>query len=141
MARTDRDVVSRLGTVGLSRALSDVLDQARLVRLANAVGISYPGMRTQSQKRSRLVADLTEKAGREDAAGLAVIRALRKETGAAAKEWSSLTPDERAARLTDPAVAATNGRLGAYLFVAASAAADPPVEDALNSLLQRVDAP
>ena len=141
MARTEREVVTRLGTVGLSRALSDLLDQARLIRLANAVGLSYPGMRTQSQKRSRLIADLADKAGREDAAGLAVIRSLRKETGGVAKEWAGLAPADRAARLTDPGVAATNGKLGAYLFVAASAAPEPPVEDALNGLLLRVDAP
>jgi len=141
MARTEREVVTRLGTVGMSRALSDVLDQARVIRLANAVGLSYPGMRTQSQKRTRLIADLVEKAGRDDAAGLAVVRSLRKETAAVAKEWGALAPDDRAARLTDPDVAAANGRLGAYLFVAASAAPEPSVEDALNGLLLRVDAP
>src|SRR5262245_13773809 len=118
MTRSDREVVTRLGTVGLSRALSDVLDQPKLIRLANAVGLAYPGMRTRSQKRSRLVADLTEKAAREDAAGLAVIRALRKETSRAVKEWSALSVADRASRLTDPAVAATNGRLGTYIFLA-----------------------
>jgi len=141
MARTDREVVARLGTVGLSRALNDVLDQPKLIRLANAVGLSYPGMRTQSQKRARLIADLTEKAGREDAAGLAVIRALKKETSVVVKEWSSLSQEERAHRLVDPAVAASNGRLGAYLFVAATAAPEPLVEESLNALLTRVDAP
>jgi uncharacterized LabA/DUF88 family protein len=141
MARTEREVVTRLGTAGLSRALSDLLDQARVIRLANAVGLSYPGMRTQSQKRSRLIADLADKAGRDDATGLAVIRSLRKETGSIAKEWAALAPADRAARLADPAVASTNGRLGAYLVVAASAAADPPVEEALSALLTRVEAP
>ena len=140
MARTEREVVTRLGTVGLTRALNDLLDQARVIRLANAVGLAYPGMRTQSQKRPRLIADLAEKAGRDDAAGLAVIRSLRKETAAAAKEWSALAPELRVARLTDPDVAAANGRLGAYLVVAASAAPEPLVEDALNGLLLRVDA-
>ena len=62
MARTEREVVTRLGTVGMSRALNDVLDPTRVIRLANAVGLSYPGMRTQSQKRMRLIADLVEKA-------------------------------------------------------------------------------
>ena len=141
MARTEREVVTRLGTVGLSRALNDLLDQARVIRLANAVGLSYPGMRTQSQKRPRLIADLAEKAARDDAAGLAVIRSLRKETGGTAKEWAALAPADRVARLTDPEAAAANGRLGAYLFVAASAAPEPPVESALNGLLLRVDAP
>ena len=140
MARTEREVVTRLGTVGLTRALNDLLDQTRVIRLANAVGLAYPGMRTQSQKRTRLIADLAEKAGRDDAAGLAVVRSLRKETTAAAKEWTALAPEIRVARLTDPAVAAANGRLGAYLFVAASAAPEVLVEDALNGLLLRVDA-
>jgi uncharacterized LabA/DUF88 family protein len=141
MARTEREVVTRLGTIGLSRALNDLLDQARVIRLANAVGLAYPGMRTQSQKRARLIADLAEKAGRDDAAGLAVIRTLRKETAAAAKEWTALAPDARRARLTDPGGAASNGRLGAYLFVAASAAPEPSIEEALNDLLRQVDAP
>src|SRR5258706_13972695 len=101
MARTEREVVTRLGTGGLSRALNDLLDQARVIRLANAVKLSYPGMRTQSQKRTRLIADLAEKAGRDDAAGLAVVRTLRKETGSVAKEWVSLSPSERVAPLTD----------------------------------------
>lgn len=139
MARTEREVATRLGKVGLTRALNDLLDQARVIRLANAVGLAYPGMRTQSQKRPRLIADLAEKAGRDDAAGLAVVRTLRKETAAVAKEWSTLPPETRVSRLTDPGVAASNGRLGAYLVVAASAAPEPLVEDALNGLLMRVD--
>jgi len=137
MARTEREVVTRLGIAGLSRALNDLFDQARIVRLANAVGLSYPGMRTQSQKKGRLVADLVEKAGREDAAGLAVVRSLRKETSAVSKEWAGLSPMDRAARLADAGAVSKNGRLAAYLFVAASAAPEPPVEDALNDLLQR----
>jgi uncharacterized LabA/DUF88 family protein len=139
MARTEREVVTRLGTVGLTRALNDLLDQARVIRLANAVGLAYPGMRTQSQKRPRLIADLAEKAGRDDAAGLAVVRTLRKETAAVAKEWGTLATEVRVSRLTDPGVAAANGRLGAYLVVAASAAPEPLIEDALNGLLMRVD--
>lgn len=141
MARTEREIVTRLGAVGLSRSLNDVLDQARVIRLANAVGLSYPGMRTQSQKRARLIADLAEKAGRDDAAALAIVRSLRKETGSVVKEWTSITSDDRVARLTDPAVAAASGRLGAYLFVAAAATPESPVEEALNGLLLRVDAP
>jgi uncharacterized LabA/DUF88 family protein len=139
MTRSDREVVTRLGTVGLSRALNDVLDQPKLIRLANAVGLSYPGMRTRSQKRARLVADLTDKAAREEAAGHAVVRALRKETTHAVKEWSALSVEDRAHRLTDPAVAATNGRLGTYIFLAAAAAPEPAIEDSLNGLLTRVE--
>ena len=141
MTRTDREIVTRLGTLGLSRAINDLLDQAKVIRLANAVKLSYPGMRTQSQKRARLIADLAEKAGRDDAAGLAVVRSLRKETAAVGKEWAALAPAERVARLTDPGVAAQNGRFGAYLVVAASAAPEPQVEEALNGLLTRIDPP
>jgi len=141
VARTEREVVTRLGATGLNRVLSDLLDQNRLVRLASAAGISYPGMRTQSQKRPRLVADLAEKAGRDDTAGLAIVRALRKETATIAKEWSGLSPSERVERLTDPAVASANGRLGGYLFVAASAAAESPVEEALSEILSRGSSP
>jgi uncharacterized LabA/DUF88 family protein len=141
MARTEREVVTRLGTVGLSRALNDILDQARVIRLANAVGLAYPGMRTQSQKRTRLIADLVEKSGRDDAACLAVVRSLRKETSAVSKEWAALSGEKRAARLAVPDVDAANGRLGAYLFVAASAAPEPAIEDALNALLTLVDTP
>ena len=137
MARTEREVVTRLGTTGLARVLNDVLDQNRLVRLANAAGISYPGMRTQSQKRTRLVADLAEKAGKDDAAGLAIVRTLRKETASVAKEWSGLSQGERVDRLSASSAATANGRLGGYLFVAASAAAESPVEDALSELLER----
>src|SRR5262245_54247747 len=135
MARTEREVVTRLGIAGLTRVLNDVLDQNRLVRLANAAGISYPGMRTQSQKRLRLVADLVEKAARDDAATLAIVRALRKETASFAKEWSALSQADRVGRLSDAASA--NGRLGGYLFVAASAVAEAPVENALEEMLSR----
>ena len=136
MPRTDREVVARLGATGLARALSDVLDHARLIRLANAVGISYPGMRTQSQKRGRLVADLADKAGRDDAAALAVVRTLRKETGAFGREWSNLSEDDRAGRLGDPQP--MNGRLGTYLFLAAAATPEPLVEESLSQLLARI---
>ncbi|HEX4823368.1 MAG TPA: NYN domain-containing protein [Candidatus Polarisedimenticolaceae bacterium] len=138
MPRTDREVVARLGAAGMARVLSDVLDQARLIRLANAVGLSYPGMRTQSQKRGRLVADLADKAGREEAAALAVVRTLRKETGALGKEWAGLSLDDRAGRLSDPQLGTMNGRLGPYLFVAASAAPELLVEESLGQLLSRM---
>lgn len=138
MPRTDREVVARLGIAGLSRALGDVLDHARLIRLANSVGLSYPGMRTQSQKRGRLVADLAERAGREDAAALAVIRMLRKETSAVMKEWSALPPGDRVTRLTDPLLSTSNGRFGTYLFLAAQAAPEPELEESLARLLTRM---
>ncbi|HJQ97719.1 MAG TPA: NYN domain-containing protein [Candidatus Polarisedimenticolaceae bacterium] len=140
MTRTEREVVERLGTPGLTRVLGDVLDQPRLVRLANAVGLSYPGMRAQSQKKPRLVTDLAERASREEAAGRAVVRMLRKETGSAAREWSALAADARPAFLRD-AGGSRNGRLGLYLFVAASSPAEPAVDEALASILASVTPP
>ena len=61
MTREDREVLDRLGPEGLTRVLDDVFDHRRLVRLANTCGLKYPGMRTQSQKRAQLVADLVER--------------------------------------------------------------------------------
>jgi uncharacterized LabA/DUF88 family protein len=140
MTRTEREVVERLGMPGLTRVLSDVLDHARLVRLANAVGLSYPGMRAQSQKKPRLVTDLAERAAREEAAGRAVVRTLRKETAPAAREWSGLPAEARSGFLRD-AGGSRNGRLGVYLFVAASVATEPDVDEAIASILATVAPP
>jgi len=140
MTRTEREVVERLGAPGLARVLGDVLDHPRLVRLANAVGLSYPGMRAQSQKKPRLVADLVERASREEAAGRAVVRTLRKETGSAAREWTALPAEARPAFLRD-AGGSRNGRLGVYLFVAASATSEPEVDEAIASILASVTPP
>lgn len=138
MARSEREVVERLGAGGLSRVLHDLLDHARLVRLANAVGLAYPGMRAQSQKKPRLVRDLADRATRDEAAGRAVVRTLRKENHRAIKEWTALPTEERTARLTDPAVASQNGRLGGYLFAAAAGASDPAVDAAVTVALSSV---
>ena len=139
MARTEAQVVERLGMPGLTRVLTDILDHARLVRLANAVGLSYPGMRAQSQKKPRLVTDLADRAAREEAAGRAVVRTLRKETGSATREWLGVPSEERPAFLRD--ASARNGRLGVYLFVAVSATADPAVDEAIVSILDSVAPP
>jgi uncharacterized LabA/DUF88 family protein len=139
MARTEREVVERLGMPGLTRVLTDILDHARLVRLANAVGLSYPGMRAQSQKKPRLVSDLADRAAREEAAGRAVVRTLRKETESAAREWMGLASEARPALLRD--ASSRNGRLGVYLFVAASATADPAVDEAIVAILDSVAPP
>jgi uncharacterized LabA/DUF88 family protein len=137
--RSEREILARLGRGGLARVLQDLLDPARLIKLANAVGLSYPGMRTQSQKRPKLVADLVDKAGRDDAAVRAIVRALRKETAGAAREWSALAPEDRAARLEEPPPAKANGRFGALLFQAASTGAEPPVEEALSRAVARIE--
>jgi uncharacterized LabA/DUF88 family protein len=137
--RSDRDIVARLGSAGLERALGDVLDPSRLIKLANTVGLSYPGMRTQSQKRSKLIADLAGKAARDDAAARAVVRLLRKESSGAAKDWGSLGAELQAARLTDPSPAGANGKLGAYLFVAAAGPLEPGLDDELTRTLGSLD--
>lgn len=137
--RSERDIVARLGRGGLSRVLQDLLDAARLVKLANTVGLSYPGMRTQSQKRPKLIADLVDRASRDDAAVRAVVRVLRKETAEATKEWSALGPEDRAARLDKPASASANGRYAAVLFAAAAAGSEAPVDEALARAVARVE--
>jgi uncharacterized LabA/DUF88 family protein len=136
--RSERDIVGRLGMQGLSRVLDDVLDAGKLVRLANAVGVSYPGMRTQSQKRAKLVADLAAKAGGSDAAGKAVVRFLHKETASAAKDYAALSPEARESLIADPRLPA-NGRLGSLLFAAASA--DGSTDEPLDRLLGIVGGP
>src|SRR5262249_48527156 len=139
--RSEREIVGRLGSAGLARALSDLLDASRLIRLANSVGLSYPGMRTRSQKRGRLIADLTDRASRDDAAGKAVVRALLKETAGAAKEWGTLDIEARAGRLREAAVAGSNGRLGADLVSAAAGSPELAVDDALAALVASLAGP
>jgi uncharacterized LabA/DUF88 family protein len=104
------------------RVLDALLDQPRLLRAANAVGVAYPGMRLQSQKRERIVADLADKALREDGPGRSLVRLLRKQTAAEARPWAALSVADRVARLDgDPA--------GLDLFLAASADPEPAVDE------------
>ena len=101
MARPENEIFSQLGADALARVLNDVLDHTRLARLATACGLSYPGMRTRSQKRERLLADLVERAGKQTTARTAMLRTLRKETAAAARKWSTLDGAEREKRVSD----------------------------------------
>lgn len=137
MNRPEREVLDKLGVAGLTRALHDLLDAARLVKIANACGVTYPGMRTQSQKKEKLVADVAARAVRDDSAGKAVVRALRKETTAAAREWGQLPDEERARRLGDDTLLRVGGNLGLHLFLAASAAPDEATESLIPPLVDR----
>jgi hypothetical protein len=138
--RSEREVLEKLGRDGLRSVLEGLLDHGRLLRLANAVALSYPGMRVQSQKRERIVGDLTDKALREDAAGRSVVRTLRKQLTQPVREWSASTPDERRRRLGDATRLDAAAGLGLHLFLAASAAPEDEVEKALDALLARVPA-
>jgi uncharacterized LabA/DUF88 family protein len=126
MDRAASEIFERLGADGLARVLGDVLDHGQLVQLATACGIKYRGMRTQSQSRERLLADLVDHAGKHDAARQAILRALRKEAGDAEQEWSALDPEEKARRLCDEGFLTTKGNLGLqlYLLVASGDARD-----------------
>ncbi len=135
MSRPEREVFDRLGAKGLVRVLDDLLDQVHLVRLANACGLRYHGMRTQSQKRSRILADLAERSGREESARKAIFRTLRKETAEAARAWAALAPKERERELGEDTDLATHRKLGLRLFLLATDASDPAGEAALARLL------
>ena len=131
MIRPDRDIFGRLGPAGLTRVLDDLLDATRLVRLANACGVGYPGMRTQSQPRRRLLRDIVDRAAREESARRAVLKTLGKETGGPAREWARLTTEQKVARLE----ANGAGQVGLSLLFAASESADPALETALARAL------
>lgn len=139
MNRSERDVLNKLGRGGLVRVLDARLDQGRLLQLANAVAVGYPGMRLQSQKRERILSDLADKALREDAAGRSVVRALRKQLARSLREWSSLDAEERRRRLSAPPPSDNpSDGLGLVLFLAASAPAEDAVEEALDALLAKL---
>ena len=122
MARSAKEIVDRLGAAGLNRVLGDLVDQSRLVRLANACGLKYPGMRTQSQSRERLLKDLTGKARKQADVRKAVMRALDKEVGAAKLEWDGLEAEEKVRRMCDESFLRSEGNLGRHLYLLASSA-------------------
>jgi len=140
MSRPEREIFERLGARGLVRVLDDLFDQGHLVRLANACGLRYPGMRTQSQKRDRILADLTERSGREESARKAILRALRKETAEASRAWAARAPKDREHELADEAALETDRKLGLRIFLLASDASDAAGEEALSRLLAREEA-
>src|SRR5262245_57216435 len=127
MHRAEREIIDRLGVPGLTRVLADLLDHERLIRLAHACGVEYPGMRARSQPRERLLQDVAEKTGHDDAARRAVLKTLQKETGAQRRAWDRLDPEARAARVREGG--------GRELFLAASSRGTEPVEAALSAIL------
>ena len=127
MHRAEREIIDRLGVPGLTRVLRDLLDQERLIRLAHACGLEYPGMRARSQPRERLLQDVAEKAGHDDAARRAVLKTLQKETGGQRRAWDRLDPEQQAARLREGG--------GEQLFLAASSRGAEAVEAALAAAL------
>ncbi len=140
MNRSEREVLERLGATGLVRVLNDLFDQGHLVRLANSCGLRYPGMRTQSQKRDRILSDLAERSSREEGARKAVFRALRKETAEAARTWAAMDPKARERELSEEADPDAGRKLALRLFVLASDASDAAGEEALKRLLSREEA-
>ena len=145
MARTDSPLVERLGPSGLSRVLDDVLDATRLARLASACGLKYPGMRTRSQKRERLIRDLVSRSD-QPTSRREIQRQLSREGRPALREWKALSGDARLARVDALNGNGKGGAFGRHLLIAAldgdgsaevlerlkaaldEAAASPPVE-------------
>ena len=127
-APSDRQVLDRLGPGGLEQVLADLLDQPRLVKLANACKLSYPGMRVQSQKREKILRDLAGKASIDEVVATKVLRAVRKEASAAAKVWSTLDAEGRLRRLRGDGAAPE----GEILLVAADGALERDLEEALR---------
>jgi len=136
MNRAPKEILSRLGPDGLAHTLDDLLDQKQLVRLANACGLKYRGMRIQSQGRQRLLGDLVKKSGDTEAARKAILHALRKETTAGAREWAGLGREEKAKRLCDEELLRSKGKLGLHLYLLA-ASADAAELDGVGHLLAR----
>jgi uncharacterized LabA/DUF88 family protein len=93
-------------------------------------------MRTRSQSRDRILADLVERAAHAVTARKAIFRALQKETRVASREWSSLSVDEKQSRLQDDNLLRSDGELGRYLFLLASSEADEDLTG-LQGLLAR----
>jgi len=130
MDRPPKDIVARLGRGGLARALGDLLDQRGLVAAANAAGLHYPGMRTQSQTRARLLADLAERAETHEEAQKVVARTLAKKAARQVRDWKDLPATERTRRLADEAFLLARANLGLHLYLIAAGPGDDETERA-----------
>ena len=139
--KAEEQVLGRLGDGALERVLDDTLDRTRLARLATACGLTYPGLRTRSQKRERLVSDLVAKANTESEAWKSILRALKKETAAASRAWGRLKPEERERRLGDERYLLYRGKLGLHLFLSACSRNGPEDDAVLNRLVALKDQP
>lgn len=138
MSHPAKEIFARMGPKGMTRALGDVLDKAKLTRLANTCGLKYPGMRTRSQKTELIINDLVEKASQQITTLKALNRALQKETRALASQLANLKPEDRAARMVDEKHLLSSGRLGRYIFILA-VSENKEDDGALEGLLARLD--
>jgi len=121
VAQATAELIQRLGGNGLARALDDLMDKPRLARLAVACDLKYPGVRTRSVKRDRLLTDLISRAETEEDVREAIRRALDKETRGERRKWDALSGEEKARRLSDEEFLRTRGNLGRHLWFLASA--------------------
>jgi len=135
MSRPEKNMIERLGADGLARVLTDLMDAPRLVRLANACGLKYPGMRTQSQATQKIVDDLVKRSSSDDSTLKAVFRALQKETRPSTRRWNALSEHEREALLSSDAFLLVDGNLGRHLFLMATSGAEPG-ENGFSHLLE-----
>ena len=114
------EIIQRLGNDGLARVLDDLMDKARLARLATACGLKYPGIRVRSVKRDRILTDLVARSETEKATRDAIQRALDKETRAERRRWNALSGEDKARRLSDEEFLRSRGNLGRHLWFLAS---------------------
>ena len=115
------EIIQRLGSEGLARVLGDLMDKARLARLATACGLKYPGIRVRSVTRDRLLTDLVARSETEKATRDAIQRAVDKETRSERRRWNALSGEDKARRLSDEEFLRSRGNLGRHLWFLASA--------------------
>ena len=118
------EIIQRLGSDGLACVLDDLMDKARLARLATACGLKYPGIRVRSVKRDRLLSDLVARSEAEKATRDAIQRALDKETRTERRCWNALSGEDKARRLSDEEFLHSRGNLGRHLWFLASSGDD-----------------
>ena len=135
MAQSAGEIIERLGSDGLARVLDDLMDKVRLARLATACDLKYPGVRTRSIKRQRLLTDLVARAQTEEATQGAIQRVLDKETRAERRRWNGLSGEEKARRLSDEEFLRSRGNLGRHLWFLASSKEDS--EDGFGNLARQ----
>lgn len=129
------EIIQRLGSDGLARVLDDLMDKARLARLATACGLKYPGIRVRSVKRGRLLTDLVARSETEATTRDAIQRALDKETRIERRRWSALSGEDKARRLSDEEFLRSSGNLGRHLWFLASSGDDG--EDGFGNLARQ----
>ncbi len=129
------EIIQRLGNDGLARVLDDLMDKARLARLATACGLKYPGIRIRSVKRDRVLTDLVARSGTEKNTRDAIQRALDKETRTERRRWNALSGEDKARRLSDEEFLRSRGNLGRHLWFLATSSDDG--EDGFDNLARQ----